>query len=1717
FEFDASGAFTTGEYLPNVDYNEQAPFDPTEVFSYIVEDFDVTRIPGSEIPDPDAIGSIDYTSTNNRSTPKQMTLTTRAVNDAPEFPTFSTVTFAEDVNADDAPVYYDLYDGVVVASGDLAAHRVDEEIFVSQDTALDERVDGVQELTFTYSVDAPQGMFSAEPVLDEYGILTLMPNPDVFGWAVIEITATDNGQSYIGGVMQDDFRSVTRTVTVNITPVNDAPVTFDRSLEVLEVEEFAAGTGDPTNVVATLVLTEDDFLGGTTANPERAEQSDFADDMDYDSSPGGVEYDEEEQGLRVVEFTVVDEFGNSVVVDKDRNNNVPITLSTGVITFVFDASGAFTTGEYLPNVDYNEQTPFDPTEVFSYIVEDFDVTRIPGSEIPDPDATGSIDYTSTNNRSAPKQMTLTTRAVNDAPRFDFNEGVFVLERDDLGQRNITDWASNILPSESTALDELATQGVRFELQTALSSIPAGLFAVPPTVSEDGTMRLTTSVDAVGTAELVFNVVDYSLSNDPGFVSKFVQVTTTVHVQPVNDAPRLDPSVVPTPEDTNASVDDRYHIESDGTLVITMTEDNQINGGGTYRIYLERDSSTERPGLLDLFVSGPSDEINGGQNVVGNPTTTAIAQSLQLTNFPATTTQGGTLVRGVEPGVDGREYLDYTPRSHQNIDTVGNDLFLYTVQDDGQTYTLGSTSFESGVLQSNPLSSMGRVRLVLNPVNDAPQFTIDPARVDGSGDVTVTVTEGAPAGVTFNLIADRAAGPATATDETDPVNGQTVTYHITPDPAVAYPGVFTTPPSVDALGRLTFAAGTEISGDFVFSIFAMDNGANDPIGRGDVNTSAATAFTISITPVNDPPEVKAGEDGIVSDTIAEEGSTTITEAELLAEFQGGPTAPAGSGAIDESTQGLVIFSGLPTDGGPAVTTTGGGTITRTGSTFTYTPALNFAGVDTVVYQISDTATPDSPNVPGTWLINVTPVNDAPDLGSLDLMVGLPEDIGAVRIDDWFAGVTVGPAGDSSGAGRANDEIDGLGTIPAQTFASITIRPVATDDRYRDLFQFTDGDLDSVVRLEGNTLVFDVLPGASGMATFDVIVTDDGSNDAPNVAVASTRLTITIDSSNDVPSFDVVGDNPIAVVEGDPLYIANWADNVSAGDTGQTSRFIVNVPAGDEDLFEVLPTIDATGEISFQFKEDANGSTVLGISLTDDADPNDGQLLTSDGLPALTSPEVLLTISITPVNDAPIANDNDFTTTEDNLLTFTVNDLLGNDTDIDVGDSLTLVQTGTLITELGATVNINSTGGLITYNPLGASEIQKLRPGTSVVDSFQYQVSDSEGELSNFATVRLTISGANDAPILGDDVIGFTYEENASGAPIAKSVTIPGNSIFDNDFDIDEGETIQPLTFTVTIQPQYGELRQDAVTGEVTYLPGANFLTEGNRQDSFEYTLNDAGGIVSGQPSAPATVHIVTRPTPTVDPIRTGTFNNASGTGTAVVDLDDLFVSVDGLDLAKTVIKINGQNGVAVINAAGQLVYTPNPGHTGEDTVTIEVEDVNGVKSGDVIVQFNTTNNERTNPSEPTDVNRNGFVTALDALMIINLLNSGLGGTSGGIPISAIPAGDDSYYDVNDDGFVTEVDALRVINALNAQDAGLAGGEPIAPQALGADDAVAATTGVAATVSSVESGGSKVVGGAEFDGESDLLELIAIDAAGGGSDSDGDGSLEANLDAAIADLF
>ena len=74
-----------------------------------------------------------------------------------------------------------------------------------------------------------------------------------------------------------------------------------------------------------------------------------------------------------------------------------------------------------------------------------------------------------------------------------------------------------------------------------------------------------------------------------------------------------------------------------------------------------------------------------------------------------------------------------------------------------------------------------------------------------------------------------------------------------------------------------------------------------------------------------------------------------------------------------------------------TTAQGGSLNRTGNTFTYSPALNFWGIDSFVYDIHD---PISGQSGGTQVqINVIPVNDPPQAN--DVSTSAQEDGAAVN--------------------------------------------------------------------------------------------------------------------------------------------------------------------------------------------------------------------------------------------------------------------------------------------------------------------------------------------------------------------------------------------------------------------------------------------------------------------------------------------------------------------------------------------------------------------------------------------------------------------------------------------------------------------------------------------------------------------------------------------------
>jgi hypothetical protein len=128
--------------------------------------------------------------------------------------------------------------------------------------------------------------------------------------------------------------------------------------------------------------------------------------------------------------------------------------------------------------------------------------------------------------------------------------------------------------------------------------------------------------------------------------------------------------------------------------------------------------------------------------------------------------------------------------------------------------------------------------------------------------------------------------------------------------------------------------------------------------------------------------------------------------------------------------------------------------------------------------------------------------------------------------------------------------------------------------------------------------------------------------------------------------------------------------------------------------------------------------------------------------------------------------------------------------------------------------------------------------------------------------------------------------------------------------------------------------------------------------------------------------------------------------------------------------NPTRGTVTLNANGTFTYTPGPtalfGAT--DTFTYRAIDAFGAASPQTTVTITIGRAPPPayqNPSQRWDVNADGFISPIDVLILVNLLNS----RGSSIPVAGLP-GPPDYVDVNGDNFVTPLDVLAVIDKINS---------------------------------------------------------------------------------------
>jgi VCBS repeat-containing protein len=324
--------------------------------------------------------------------------------------------------------------------------------------------------------------------------------------------------------------------------------------------------------------------------------------------------------------------------------------------------------------------------------------------------------------------------------------------------------------------------------------------------------------------------------------------------------------------------------------------------------------------------------------------------------------------------------------------------------------------------------------------------------------------------------------------------------------------------------------------------------------------------------------------------------------------------------------------------------------------------------------------------------------------------------------------------------------------------------------------------------------------SGSSTFIVSdLTGDGLADFKVELRNTFDLELTADDFIGVGTDVSAGGS--ALVASDSAVVVNEDSQIS-GDLSATDA------DGDALTFSVIGgtangTLDFNGDGSFTY--------------TPDADFNGGDQFTymvSDG--SSDSNVATVAITVDPVNDTPVAQNDSAATDEDTAINFAKADLLGNDSDVDYGDVLSLLSVDTTGTK--GVVGLNSEGG-VTYDP--SCKFDYLAQGEKALDTFSYTVQDKDGATAT-ASVTVEVTGVNDAPRALADLIEASYD----GKGFDMNRDAFGN-VLDNDCD-PEGDGLTP-------HPGRRQRRQSRrPQGQFGYI---NFAGDGT--GNWSYFINNDG--------------------------------------------------------------------------------------------------------------------------------------------------------------------------------------------------------------------------------------------------------------------------------------
>ncbi|EPW7096041.1 tandem-95 repeat protein [Vibrio parahaemolyticus] len=320
---------------------------------------------------------------------------------------------------------------------------------------------------------------------------------------------------------------------------------------------------------------------------------------------------------------------------------------------------------------------------------------------------------------------------------------------------------------------------------------------------------------------------------------------------------------------------------------------------------------------------------------------------------------------------------------------------------------------------------------------------------------------------------------------------------------------------------------------------------------------------------------------------------------------------------------------------------------------------------------------------------------------------------------------------------------------QTSADSTDKPLATTPVTLDAIEEDGGSI--IITTE--ELLSNVDDEDKDTLSVENLIIDKGNGTLVDNGDGTWTFTPQIDDDTEVSfTFDIIDDEDL-VVSGSanldilPINDAPNAENdviTTEEDTAVTIDVLVNDSDVEGDALSIqsasVPSEQGSvdivdGKLVFTPAENFNGEATITYIVTD------GDL----------TDEAKVTVTVTPVNDSPVAVDDTTSIQEDTAVTI---DVLTNDTDVD-GDKLS-IESASVPKEQGT---VEVVDGKLVFTPAenfnGDAEIT-------------YTVTD--GQLTDEAKVTVTVNPVNDAPIIKVDAVESITEDAVNTDTVVATLTV-----------------------------------------------------------------------------------------------------------------------------------------------------------------------------------------------------------------------------------------------------------------------------------------------------------------------------------------------------------